>query len=187
MSEKLLLEATTTAQWQALLQQAEEKCLCQLDEELESYLIFTLIRFTQDPELASKPLALDFLRSHHLYGNARENHLRDVGDQCLLVSGLFPQQVQKRMVSPRYYVDLGRSAYHHLSELLIRSFADLYQHLATSFVLLMDVLQNLRQQAELQPLQALDQWQHTGSQHAYRIITRDKPKVTLLPQHPVKH
>jgi hypothetical protein len=171
MPEKLILQPTATSHWKQLLQEAEQKCNCRLDDEVESYLIFTLIRFTQNPQLASQPLAPDYLKSQHRGGHAQQLQLRDVGDQCLLLSGLFPQRAEKRLVRVSYYVDLGRSAYDHLSQLLRQAMAELYQQLAHHFVQLMDVLQNLRAEPALQPLQALELWSDTGSTNAYGIVT----------------
>jgi len=170
MTEKLLLEPTATAQWKKLLQDAEHHCHCQLNEDIESYLVFTLMRFTQNPDIASKALAPDYLNSANLPCHAKQQQLRDVGDQCLLLSGLFPQQAERRLVKVGYYVDLGRTAYHHLAELLRRAFAQLYQQLSTHFVQMMDVLQNICCEPALLPLQALEQWQDTGSQNAQRIL-----------------
>ena len=182
MTEKLLLEPTATAPWKKLLEDAEQHCHCQLNEDLESYLIFTLMRFTQDSHLASKALAPEYLNSAHLPNHAKQQQLRDVGDQCLLLSGLFPQQAEKRLVKVSYYVDLGRSAYIHLAELLRKAFARLYQQLSTHFVQMMDVLQNIRHEPALLPLQAIEQWQDTGSQNS-RLILKQYTSATPLTTH----
>ncbi len=187
MSDKLLLEPTATAQWKQLLQDAEKKAQCELDEDLESYLIFTLMRFTQNPELANAALAPDYLRSIHMTGQAKQQQLRDLGDQCLLVSGLFPQRAEKRLVRVSYYVNLGRTAYDHLSQILKKAFAELYQHLSTSFIQLTDVLQNIRSEPALQPLQAHQLWQDTASPNALRLITKDSHSLPVFSADQYKH
>lgn len=180
----LLLEPTASAQWQHLLKKAEQQCGCSLDDELESYLVFTLIRFTENPELASRALAPDFLRSAHLARPLREQQLRDVGDQCLLLAGLFPQRAERRLVRISYYVDMGRTAYDHLSQLLNQAIADLYRQLAQHFVLLRDVLHNIRREPQLQPLQALELWQDTGSRHARELFNQATSATpVILPSH----
>ncbi len=180
MSNNLLLEPTATAQWKHVLNDAKHQCQCHLNEEIESYLIFTLMRFTQTPELASKVLALDFLRSTDLSGLARQDQLRDIGDQCLLLSGLFPQRAEKHLVSIGYYVGLGQSAYQQLSDTLRKAFAHLYQLLSENFVQMMDVLQNIRSEPALQPLQAMELWQETGSSNACRLITGNSNATPVL-------
>lgn len=170
MTEPLILQPTATSHWKQVLQDAEDKCHCRLDDEVESYLIFTLMRFTQNPNLAASALATDYLRNHTLTGQAREQGLRDLGDQCLLLTGLFPQRAEKRLVRVSYYVDMGRSAYDHLSHILRQALAHLYRDLACNFVQLMDVLQNIRAEPALQPLQAFELWSDTASENAYRIL-----------------
>ena len=179
MAEKLILESSATAQWQQLLKQAEDKISCPLHEDLETYLIFTLMRFTSNAELASTPLAPAYLNAKQLGSRAQQQVLRDLGDQCLLLTGLFPQRAEKRLVKLGYYVDLGRTAYNDLSQLMTRAFAEFYQHLATSFVQLMDVLQNIRNESALMPLQAMDLWSEHSSQNAFQLLSRNGLPVPL--------
>ena len=130
MSKKLILDSSELAQWHTLVQEAEQDYGVHLDEAMQSYLVFTLMRFAKNSQLNSKALALDYLTSHHLSSQLRSERLRDIGDQCLLVSGLFPQSAEKRLVGTGYYVDLGRSAYHHISTVTQKGIAELYQQLA---------------------------------------------------------
>ncbi len=173
MSKPLILNSSELSQWHRLVQDAEQDYGCQLDETMQSYLVFTLMRFTKNQQLNSTALALDYLTSLHLPDNLCSEKLRNIGDQCLLVSGLFPQSAEKRQVDVNYYVNLGRSSYHHISTLTQRGIADLYQQLAESFVLLMDLLQTIRQYSTpaLQPLAALELWQKTGSRAAYKQVS----------------
>ena len=187
MTEQLILQPTATSHWKQVVQDAETKCHCQLDEEVESYLIFTLMRFTQNQDLASNALATDFLNSLQLAGHARQQKLRDLGDQCLLLTGLFPQRAEKRLVRVSYYVNLGRSAYDHLSQMLRQAFAQLYRELANNFVQLMDVLQNIRNEAALQPLQAFELWSDTASKNALGIITASSQGTPVISSHAQRH
>ncbi len=166
----LVLEPTSTAQWQALVSDAEHAANCQLDETLESYLVFTLMRFCQQPELASSIMALEFLEAAQQHGQQQHDKLRDVGDKCLLVSGLFPQNAKRRLVSVGYFVNLGRSAYQQLHE----KTHGFYGQLAQDFVPMMDVLHAIRelnkQSHQLEALDAFELWDETGSQHALERI-----------------
>ncbi len=187
MTPNLLLEPTIEAQWKHILEQAEHQSRCQLDEELESYLIFTLIRFTQNPQLAVQALAPEYLQQFRLKHHASRQQLRDIGDQCLLISGLFPQRAEKRLVRVSYYVDMGRSAYQHLSTLLKQAFARLYQHLSHNFVPLMDVLQNIRPDPALLPLQAFELWQDTGSAHARALLSQSTNAIPVCKPNANQH
>lgn len=173
MSKELILDTSELSQWHTLVKEAESDFGQRLDEAMQSYLVFTLMRFAKNQQLNSKALAIDYLNSHHLPKKLRNDQLRDIGDQCLLVSGLYPQSAIKRQVGVAYYVDLGRSAYHHISTVTQQGIAELYQQLAESFVLLMDLLQTIRQYSSpaLEPIAALDLWHKTGSQAAYDQIS----------------
>lgn len=166
----LVLEPTPTALWQALVNDAEAAANRRLDETLESYLVMTLMRFTQRPELVSSVMALEFLESAQRVGAQQHDKLRDVGDKCLLVSGLFPQNAKRRLVSIGYFVNLGRSAYQQLHD-KIHGF---YGRLAADFVPMMDVLHALRElngrSAQIDLLDAFELWEETGSQHAMERI-----------------
>ncbi|TCK16887.1 hypothetical protein DFR30_0106 [Thiogranum longum] len=169
----LVLQPTDLAQWHALVAEAQQACDCNLEESLESYLVFLLMRFADRPELARKIMALEFL--HAQQANAQQaDNLRDVGDQCLLFSGLFPQIAEKRMVRVSYFVNIGRSAYGQLSSLVDRKSERLFSNLAGGFVAIMDVLHAMRGLSGvpvLQPLAAAELWADTGSRSAWGAIT----------------
>jgi hypothetical protein len=106
------------------------------------------------------------------------DQLRNIGDQCLLLSGLYPKRAEKRLVRVSYYVDVGRSAYHHISDCMQQAVADLYRQLAEGFIQLMDVLQAIREfnAPVLEPIQMLELWSDTGSQAAFeRLSGRSLP------------
>lgn len=170
---RIVLEPTSTAQWHALVSEAEAACECRLGEELESYLVFLLMRFAARPDLASRVMALEFLRSMRAQGALQAEQLRDVGDQCLLYSGLYPERAERRLVRVGYYVDMGRSAYGLLAERLRHAAAEVYARLSEGFVSLRDVLSAMREmdpQAALDPLAQAEIWLETGSEHARRRL-----------------
>lgn len=180
----LMTHPTATAQWHALVTEAESVAGCPLAVELESYLVFLLERFSRKPEIAGSIMALDWLNGMLADGRVKQGRLRDVGDQCLLYSGLFPQQAGHRLVKVSYFVDLGRSAYQQLSFGLVNSYAQLYAQLALDFVALMDVLFAIRRlgspQPCLTPLPAYELWNETGSTLAYQTL-RDYTDAIVIP------
>ena len=170
----LVLHTNPTAQWHALVNEAQAAADCQLDQELESYLVFVLMRFADRPELAARIFALDFLKGTLAAGHVRQTRLRDVGDQCLLYSGLFPEQAEQRHVSVNYFVDLGRTAYQELAALLEHGSAAMFAQLASGFVSLMDVLLAMRELGDrapaLAPLKMLELGERTGSRYAGNVL-----------------
>jgi len=183
------IEPTATAEWRALVQSAGSACGTALSEPVEAYLVFMLMRFSQRIQVGRRPLALDFLRglqSPRTGQGARR--LRDTGDECLLVCGLFPQRVRRRRVSCRYYVDLGRGAYGTLAQAGADSDSEPFGALARGFVGLMELLQAMRArrpEQDLDPLDAAELAQQTGSRAAWdRVAPAD---TTLMPHDADRH
>jgi len=179
---QLILEPTAVAQWQALVQEAQGACAKQLDETLESYLVFLLMRFTRQPHCTARIMAEDFLAAGALQGSERVDRLREVGDHCLLFSGLFPHLAERRLVRISYFVNIGRTSYRQLSDVLDHGWAHVYGNLSEAFTLLMDILHAMRGLGGtplLTPLQALELWQDTGSHRSYRQVCGDG-RVTPL-------
>lgn len=163
-----LLTSTSVALWHEMIHDAEKSCAIQLQEEIESYLVFLMMRYMSKPEIVKQILAVDFLHGIQSNPNQRAWMLQEVGDKCLIFTGLFPKQAEKRLVKVSYFVNLGQSSYATIS----KEQNDLYGSLAEQFVPLMDVLQSVRKgaAAELLPLEAYELWHETGSQRAYSIL-----------------
>ena len=145
--EKLVAEGTATALWQGLVKDAEARVSRQLGDDLESYLVFTLIRHQADGRLAGRTMALEWLETLLSSGRRREHGLRDVGDGCLLIAGLYPEQAERRRVSLSYFQDIGSDAYRHLGAVASDGLNRLFQQLAQAFAELVRVLFELRRLA----------------------------------------
>lgn len=130
--------------WQALVHEAGRRAGHPLDETRESYLVFVLLRFQRDAQLLSHTHGVDWLDALELAGTARGDALRDVGDRCLLVAGLFPDVAERRRVSVGYYVDIGRAAYQGVADAGRRATAALYEQLAASYRELVRTLSAMR-------------------------------------------
>lgn len=180
----LLLHPTATAQWLDIVHEAQAATDRHLDEALESYLVFLLMRFTDRPEWVNAVIALEYLNGVGTQGRLRRDRLREVGDQCLLFSGLFPHQARRRCVDIGYFVGMGRTAYQQLSDSLQYGTAELYGQLAQAFVALMDVLQMMREiglgRPCLDPLAAAESWFDNGSQYALRVLQRLSGDATIV-------
>jgi len=166
-----------TAQWHELISDAQSANGVQLGTPLESYLIHTLINYTQRPEIAARIFAIDYMLAQHEQGQFRNMQLRDIADQCLLYAGLFPQHAKRRHVRISYYVDIGRSAYLDLAA-SEHSWSGIFADISEQFVTLMDTLlaihrmdaNPLTQEYVLDPLLALQTWQDTQSQQALKML-----------------
>lgn len=165
---ELVIQPTATAEFQSLVQEGEHACHYQLGEELESYLVFLLIRFMNRPDIANSVLATEWLNALGKY-----EALQTVGDKCLLFSGFYPKQAERKQVKVKYFVDLGQSAYSALALKRNVNLSLLFGSLCKEFVKLMDVLQAIREMSGeklLTPLEAMELWSDTGSQRAFSAL-----------------
>lgn len=162
----LLTNTSTIALWQEVIDNAKSCCDIRLNPELEMYLISLLIRHTNQPEMVKQILAKSFLEALQHHHQERMLSLQKVGDKCLIFAGLFPGTAEKRLVTIGYFVDLGRAAYSAIS---YRT-NDLFNSLSIEFVSLMDVLQSIRANTDLLPLEAYEQWNQVGSLRALNML-----------------
>lgn len=174
--DSLVVGPNTLSQWYDLIKEAGKASVIQLPEDVESYLIFLLIHFTNHPEIAKSVLGQEYLEGLERELKMRQMLLKEVGDQCLLMSGLFPSRAQRKRVKISYFVRLGQNAYTTLSQNARKEavFA-LYGALSERFVAMMDVLQTMRELHEahlprLNPLEAYELWNDTHSVHARRTL-----------------
>lgn len=135
---------TPQAEWFTIVNEAQERAGYQFHDDISHYLVVTLNHFTQCEQLSSKVIALDFLQ--HQNDRTKTALMRETGDHCLLLSGLFPERVYKKNVSLHYMIGMGRNAYALISN---HHQHDSHQHqlfhtLSFHFVGLIDVLHHMR-------------------------------------------
>lgn len=147
-----LQNQTIIAEWHALVKDATAECGYHFDDSIQHYLIITLEHFTTDHQLASVVIALDFLQALKMLGHEGNARLRQVGDRCLLLSGLFPEQAQRRHVTSDYFIAIGQQAYEQLAHTpkTLEYNNELFHQLSDEFIRLINVLQAMR---HLKPLQ----------------------------------
>ena len=130
--------------WQSLVHEAGERLHAPLDESRESYLVFVLLRYQRDDSLLARTLALEWFAAQANVGSARADALRDVGDRCLLIAGLFPGLAERRRVGVDYFIDLGRGAYLEVAQASRDAYAALFEQLARSYRELVRTLRAMR-------------------------------------------
>ncbi|WP_159016646.1 hypothetical protein [Cognatiluteimonas profundi] len=135
--------------WQALVHEAGARARTPLDDTRESYLVFVLLRYQRDDTLLARTQALEWLEAQARVGSIRTDALRDVGDRCLLIAGLFPQLAVRRHVQGDYFINLGRGAYFEVAQASRNAYATLFEQLAYSYQDLVRTLRALRRAPEL--------------------------------------
>src|SRR3569623_1624836 len=108
---RLVIKANATEELQALIHEAQTAAACPLDEDMESYHVFLLMRYTERPDIATSVLALEYMHSMQLSGHLAQVRFREVGDNCLRYSVLFPERGTRRRVNGSYVVELVCGAY----------------------------------------------------------------------------
>ena len=175
----ILHDSSLSTQWLALVKEAQASLLINLEEELENYLVFLLIRFMNKPEIINQNISLNFLNCYHpgQQHYQQQQQLQAVGDQCLLFSGLFPKRSQRRGIKLSYIVKLGQIAYENLAFI-----NPLYHHLSLKFTLLMDTLLALRgdKSPSIDLSQAFDLFRNTHSQYAHQLLKLSLKMVLLF-------
>jgi hypothetical protein len=181
---KLVLHPTATSQWHAIVTEASNKCKTKLPEDIESYLVFLLMRTIDSTTLLHRIMATELLSSLHQSDHKKQQLLQAVGDSCLLFSGLFPGCARRRRVRISYYVKLGQTAYNSLAEYVEEHCTDLFISLSKYFVPLMDILQMMRDlensQHSLDLLQAEELWNDTKSTYALKILQGSTTSPLLI-------
>jgi hypothetical protein len=141
--------------WQALVHDAGQRTCTALDDTRERYLVFVLLRYQGDATLLARTQALEWLRAQDEGGSMRADALRDVGDRCLLIAGLYPGLAERRRVGADYFIDMGRGAYAEVAVASHNSYATLFEQLARSY---RDLVRTLRALRGLPDMPLLPAW-----------------------------
>jgi hypothetical protein len=158
-------------------------------EATQHYIVHMLVGFSRAENLFEqsrggcelRPLAImlsDALEERP--GPGRNILLRRLGDVALFVAGFFGDSLARRAVDVDYYSRMGEAAYSTLynapasrrDELL----ADVYAELAEKFLLFVDALADVSQEArvfnERDILRLYELWVRTGSARASALLQR---------------
>ncbi len=142
---KFIIEPTTVSQWYELVKEAQKLSECELDENLQSYVVITLDKFTKDDSLISSIICLDFLESISDLSSSSQDKLRHIGDRCLLLSGLFPGHAKSMNLTASYFTDIGQGAYLTLAERAILNYdPNLFHKLGKKFHEIADLISKMR-------------------------------------------
>ncbi len=140
------------------------------------YLVDLLVRymrsdnfFEQTPDGKLQDNVLATLYAKYLEGDSETRHfaLKRLGDICLLITGVFPESLRKKLVGTEYYFGMGGAAYSTLSSMQFSKIAKtLFSELATKFKDYSNILSELSDAHGLQRntdlLQLYERWLTTG-------------------------
>lgn len=169
-------------QWHQLIQQACDYAVISLDDDIQSYLLLTLIRYIHDDQLAENAITMSFKINDTLPRDQRIQALKSRAEHCLILAGMFPSYIDRQSLRISHYIQLGIDSYAELSQLMFDHDKLIYQQLSEDFVKLIDVLYTVRvfNGAPMLPLiQAMELWSDTGSKTAFRTLTINRQSIPL--------
>ncbi len=159
-----------------------------VDPHAAHYVVNLLTLFSRSEEFFEdhgesyglRPLALMMADAAEARSAAERNYaLQRIGDVALFISGFFADSLANKAVDVDYYICMGGSAYGSLSEEVRhtfrgRAFAAIYRELAEKFQVLVDVLNEVRDEARGESdrglLRTYEIWLKTGSQRARNLL-----------------
>ena len=187
---RLIVDTNVREFFQGLVNDAVANQQVETTEETVYYVVNLLVAFSdsrvlfeQTPDgLQIKPLAF-------LYGEALEarntnerNHaLKQLGDLALFMSGIFTDNLNRKIVDVDYYIAMGGNAYGYLSDVTRDAgrwqvFNEIFDELAGKFSAFVDVLGEVSENTHLRNdsdvLRLYEVWMRTGSKRSERQLRR---------------
>jgi hypothetical protein len=167
------------------LQQLMKKHRLSAKKDSFDYLVALLVRymlsetfFVKDAEGKLNHNVLADLYAAYLNGSAeaKQAALQRLGDICLLVTGLFPDSLNRKVIDVDYYFGMGGTAYYQLSCLQFSSLGrSLYKELSVKFKPFSEVLGELGDRSGLQSnrdlLRLYERWLLTGSDRLKDLLS----------------
>ncbi len=186
MSKKLIVHPTAISQWQSTVTEACSARSITISQDIESYLVHLLEKNTSCPDLLSKIIGYDLLESIGLVNSSSSNKLKEVADNCLLISGLFPGAALRRRLDTSYYIQIGKLAYHNIANYReTAADTNIFLQLKENFNTLVDLLLAIRSLDQpsnnlLTLIAAHELWQQQGSRYALDHIQQMHPDRSII-------
>lgn len=160
-----------------------------IDPHTSHYVVNLLTLFSRsdkfyndhDEHCGPRPLALMLADAADAESpDQRSNTLQRIGDVALFTAGFFADSLAHRPVDIDYYVNMGGCAYGSLSDEIKgtargTALVDVFRELAGKFLLLVDVLNEVRDGARLSAdvHRTYEVWRKTGSKRAAAILEQN--------------
>ncbi len=161
-----------------------------IDPHASYYIVNLLTSFSRSEALYNdggdsyglRPLALMLVDAANASNiEERSQSLQRIGDVSLFISGFFSDSLERNVVDIDYYINMGGNAYAVLSEEIRgtfrgNAFAPIYQELSEKFLILIDILNEVRDSqrsdSNLDLLRTYEVWQKTGSPRCEELLRK---------------
>ena len=172
---QLPLYTRETASWYALINRAQVESNSYFQKEVEDYLVYLLSYMEIElPYLQNRNVEADDLLPY-TPKQRRLTKLKGIGEQCLLLAGLFPDRANLTGIPLLFMVERGCSAYRELAD--ATPHLSLYSYIADNYGKVIDLLQKLGEicgdNHKIDLIQAVELWQETGSRHGWTMIRKN--------------
>ena len=171
-----------------------------ISDETEYYVVNLLCTYSNPqstPLPGDEPLAMLYKRALEASPLDRIQILKNLGDVALYVSGFFVEFIERSLVDRNYYMSMGGSAYHSLSDIMslkhqCESVAGVYSQLANKFSNVVDLLNEISNRSrrksspETELLRTYERWQKSGDEKLKNELAQKGFFVPTQP-HEVKH
>ena len=168
------IQTPDTAVWHALMSKSQLVSNIQLPHLVEAYISDLVIRAMRARRIRSEQ-ALD-----NLLLNSEHGDLHQIGDECLILAGLMPEYAIREEIPLSYFVNVAYRAYSQLADDVDE---EIYRSLAANLIDCIDVLHTLRELEVggscIDPLNAFELWEETGSRHARQCLLRLTDAIPL--------
>lgn len=163
------------AGWRALLTTAQHSVGTYLPAIVDDYVIRLLYQAVGQPAENLDACATAYVQRTLMKCQQAPN-LATLGDQSLLLAGLFPEHAIRNGIPLTTFVQIGVNAYGEYAATAGDPSRAIYSAMAECFVTVLDALHTLRALAQKDPvidaLNAYQLWQETGSAHAWQVLRR---------------
>jgi hypothetical protein len=113
-------------------------------EQTEYYLVQLLARHMRmQDDILDRPLGITFLEATNRAPAEQVQSYKLVGDTALFIAGLFAECLERSVVQPSYYVELGQLSYRRIADIGGRRLRELFEDLAKQFVDLVRILSEI--------------------------------------------
>ncbi|MBY0370059.1 hypothetical protein K2X33_05195 [bacterium] len=179
----VLIDSVTGARefFASELQSVMRKQQVEAQQDSFNYLVGLLVSsidsntfFAQSPEGKPADHYLVSLYAEYLEGTpeVKRRALRRLGDVCLMVSGFFPDSLNRKLVDVDYYSGMGGAAYWQLAQAGAET--ELFKELSVKFRPFSEVLSEMSSRSGLQNnqdvLRLYERWLHTGSDRLKALL-----------------
>ena len=139
---QLLTESTAVSAIYNMVIEAENNCGIFLEQDLQSFVVYALLRNINNNQLKDFVFATELLNA---VNTTNRRNLEAVLDNALIYAGMYPQRANKSGLSTSYYHDIGVAASSQLSVYyanLNSSYQNVYKKISTDFSYMITVLKS---------------------------------------------